>query len=171
MFPVQRKKLKINHLTPLLAVTMPYDCWFLLQVDYIEDFKWRSHFQLGVVFWRVVLKEVYFERIEDFRWRLHFQYGDSLKGCFERGIFWRALKTSMLNTAHMARWRRGKRVDLIRWPVQPVGNSELRFSTRILHSLCCAGRGVSILQLQPPSQKQQQLWRPPWPPPCSAPPW
>jgi len=45
--------------------------------NYIEDFKWPLHFQFGVVFWRVVLREVYFEgpiRV------------------------WRSLKTSILNT-------------------------------------------------------------------------
>jgi hypothetical protein len=39
MFPVQREELRINHLTPLLVVTMPYACWFLWWIDYIEDFK------------------------------------------------------------------------------------------------------------------------------------
>ena len=29
---------------------------------YIEDFKWRLHFQSGVAFWRVILREVYFWR-------------------------------------------------------------------------------------------------------------
>ena len=40
---------------------MPYACWFLWRTDYIEDFKWRLHGQFGVAFWRVVLREVYFE--------------------------------------------------------------------------------------------------------------
>ena len=81
MFPVQCEEVRTNHLTPLLAVTMPYDCcWFFVwQANCIEDFKWRLHFQDGVAFWR---------------------------GCFEgRYIFegpnrvWRASKTSTLNTS------------------------------------------------------------------------
>ena len=61
MFPVQREELKFIHLTPLLVVTMPYACWFLWRAYYIEDFKWRLHFQSRVAFWRIVLREVYFE--------------------------------------------------------------------------------------------------------------
>ena len=34
--------------------------------DYIEDFEWCLHFQFGVVFWRVVVREVDFEG----HWRL-----------------------------------------------------------------------------------------------------
>ena len=78
MFLVQCEELRINHLTPLLVVTMPYACWFLWWVDYIEDFKWCLHFQFGVAFWRVVLRKVYFEG---------------------PNRVWRALKTSILNTA------------------------------------------------------------------------
>jgi hypothetical protein len=55
MFPVQCEELWIDHLTPLLVVTMPYACWFLWRTYYIEDFKWRLHFQFGVAFWRIVL--------------------------------------------------------------------------------------------------------------------
>ena len=47
--------------TPQHVVTVPFACWFLWQADYIEDFKWRLHFQFGVVFWKAVLREVYFE--------------------------------------------------------------------------------------------------------------
>ena len=68
MFPIQCEKLRVNHLTPLLVVTMPYACWFLWRVEYIEDFKWCLHFQFGVV-----SREVYIWRpnsrlkgIEDF---------------------------------------------------------------------------------------------------------
>ena len=75
---VQCEELKSNHLTPLLVVIMPCACWFLWRVDYFEDFKWCLHFQIGVAFWRVVLREVYLE---------------------ESNLFWRALKTSILNTA------------------------------------------------------------------------
>jgi hypothetical protein len=39
MFPIQCEELRINHLTPLLVVTMPYASWFLWWADYIEDFK------------------------------------------------------------------------------------------------------------------------------------
>ena len=77
MFPRQCEELRINHLTPLLVVTVPYASWFLWQADHIEDFKWRLHFQLGVAFWRVVLREVYFERPNH---------------------IWSASKTSSLNT-------------------------------------------------------------------------
>ena len=57
----QCEGLRIDHLTPLLVVTMPYVCWFSWRGDYIEDFKWCLHFQYGVVFSRVILREVYFE--------------------------------------------------------------------------------------------------------------
>ena len=79
MFLVQCKELRINHLTLLLVLTMPYACWFLCRVNYIEDLKWRLRFQFGVVFWTVVLGEVYFEG---------------------PNCIWRALKTSILNIAH-----------------------------------------------------------------------
>ena len=78
MFPIQFEELTINHLTLLLVVTMPYACWFLWRANYTEDFKWRLHFQFGVAFWRVFLREVYFEG---------------------PNRVWRALKTSILNTA------------------------------------------------------------------------
>ena len=58
MFPWQCNEIRINHLSPLLVVTMPYTCRFLWQANYIEDFKWRPRCQLGVAFWRVVLREV-----------------------------------------------------------------------------------------------------------------
>ena len=49
MFSIQCEELRLDHLTRLLVVTMPYDaCWFLWRVDYIEDFKWC----FGVAFWR-----------------------------------------------------------------------------------------------------------------------
>ena len=52
MSPVQCEELRIKHLTLLLILTMPYACWFLCRAKYIEDFKWRRHFQFGVAFWR-----------------------------------------------------------------------------------------------------------------------
>ena len=58
MFPVQCEELRINHLTLLLVVTMTYACWFLRRADYTEDFQSRLHFQFGVAFRRVVLREV-----------------------------------------------------------------------------------------------------------------
>jgi hypothetical protein len=54
--------------------------WFLWRAYNVEDFKWRLHFQIGVAFWRVVLREVYFEG---------------------PNYVWRALKTSNLNIAQM----------------------------------------------------------------------
>ena len=77
MYPIQCEELKINHLTLLLVVTMPYACWYLWREYYIEDFKWRFLFQFGLAFWRVEMREVYFE-------------GPNRD--------WRALKTSILNT-------------------------------------------------------------------------
>jgi hypothetical protein len=56
---------------------MSYTCWFLWHVNYIENFKWRLHFLVGVAFWKVVLREIYFE------------------GPI---CVWRVLKTSILNT-------------------------------------------------------------------------
>ena len=57
-FQVQCEEVRINHLTLLLVMTMPYACWFLWRANHIEDFKWRRHFQFGVAFWRVFLREV-----------------------------------------------------------------------------------------------------------------
>ena len=34
--------------------------------DYIEDFKWRPHFQFGVMFWRAVLERYILKGSEDF---------------------------------------------------------------------------------------------------------
>ena len=76
MLSVQCEELRIKHLTLLLVLTMPYACWVLCRWDYIEDFEWCLHFQFGVVFWRVVVREVYFEG---------------------PNRIWRALKTSILN--------------------------------------------------------------------------
>ena len=61
-------------------MTMPYACWFLWRAYYIEDFKWRLHFQFGVAFWRVK-RYVNFEG---------------------PNRVWRALKTSILNTGGKA---------------------------------------------------------------------
>ena len=33
----------------------------LVAAYYIENFKWHLHFQFGIAFWRIVLREVYFE--------------------------------------------------------------------------------------------------------------
>ena len=83
MFSIQCEELTCQvHLTPRLVVTMPYACWFLWQVDYAEDFKWCLHFQFGVAFWRALLRAVNFEA---------------------PNRVWRALKTSILNTAIGAR--------------------------------------------------------------------
>ena len=57
-----------------------YACWFLWRVNYIEVFKWCPHLQFGVTFWRVVLREVYFE---------------------EPNCIWRALKGSILKTGYL----------------------------------------------------------------------
>ena len=66
MFPIQYEELRINNLTLLRVVTMPYACWFLWWEDYIKDFNWHLHFQFGVALCRVVLREVYFKG----HWRL-----------------------------------------------------------------------------------------------------
>ena len=76
-YSAKNQESRIKHLTLIIVLTMPYACWFLWRADYVEDFKWRLHFQFGVAFWRVVLREVYFE------WP---------------NRVWRALKTSILNT-------------------------------------------------------------------------
>ena len=76
LFSILWRIKNINDLTPLLVVTMPYACGFLWWTNYIEDFKWRLHFRFGVAFWKVVLREVYFEG---------------------PNRVWRALKTSILN--------------------------------------------------------------------------
>ena len=76
IIPIQCEKLRINHLTLLLVVTMPYACWFLWRAEYIEDFRWRLHFAI---------------------------WGCVLKGCLREVCFegphrvWNALKTSILN--------------------------------------------------------------------------
>jgi hypothetical protein len=85
MFLGQCGGLRIDHRTALLVVTMPYTCWFLWWANCIEDFKSRLHFRIGVAFWRVVWREVYFEGPNH---------------------FWRALKTSILKIA------RGVQVDI-----------------------------------------------------------
>ena len=66
---------------------MPSACWLLRQwANSIADFKWRLlHFQFGGAFWKVVLREAYFEG---------------------PNRVWRALKTSILSTG---RERRGHR--------------------------------------------------------------
>ena len=87
-FLVQCEELRINHLTPLLVATMPYACWFLWWADYIEDFKWRLHFQSRVAFWRVILREVYFKGpksclkgIQDFNLE-HWTHWIAPRACF-----------------------------------------------------------------------------------------
>ena len=59
---IQCEELRINHLTPLPIVIMPYACWFLWRVNYIEDFERCFDFHIGVAFWRAILREVYFWR-------------------------------------------------------------------------------------------------------------
>ena len=54
-----RIKNQSSTVTPLLVVIMPHTCWFLLRVEYVEDYQWCLHFQFGIPFWRVVLREVY----------------------------------------------------------------------------------------------------------------
>ena len=74
MFPIQCEELRIDHLTPLLVVTMPNTCWFLWWAYCFEDFMWRLHLQLGIrfeglfweryyIFWRAKLC---LKGIEDF---------------------------------------------------------------------------------------------------------
>ena len=68
-FMVQCEELRINHLTPFLVVTIPYACWFLWRANYIDNFKWCLHFQVGVALERAILREAYYEGpkgIEDF---------------------------------------------------------------------------------------------------------
>ena len=77
-YNVKNQQHSTIYLTSLLVVTMPYTCWFLWRVDYIEDFKWHLHFEIGVAFWRVVLRERYIWKAQN--------------------TIWRALKTSILNT-------------------------------------------------------------------------
>jgi len=74
MFLVQYKKSRINHLPPLLMVTLPYTCWFLWWAYYTENFKWRFHFHFEGLFWeRCISKgQFVFER----HWRLQ-----NLKHC------------------------------------------------------------------------------------------
>ena len=62
--PVHCEELRINHLTPLLVVTMPYTCWLVLVTG-----RWYWGLQVTSSF-----------SIP----------GLVLKGCFERGIYWRA---------------------------------------------------------------------------------
>ena len=73
MFRVRCEKLRINHLTPHLVVTMVYAWWFLWWVDYSEDFKrhlyfcfWGLRFE-GFLWERYILKgQISFEG----HWRL-----------------------------------------------------------------------------------------------------
>jgi hypothetical protein len=80
MFPIQCEESSINHLTSLLAVTMPYIHLLVLVVGRFRLYQrfqvTSSFFQFGVAFWKSVLREVYFER---------------------PNRVWRALKTSILN--------------------------------------------------------------------------
>ena len=76
MFPVQCEELRINYLTLLLVVTVPYACWFLWKRIILRTSGAVFILQFGVAFWRVVLRKIY----------------------FEGPIYiWRALKTSILN--------------------------------------------------------------------------
>ena len=63
MFSIQGEELRIDHLTLLLVVTMPYACRFLV---------------VGILYWGLQVTYSFSIR------------GCVLKGCFERGIiFWR----------------------------------------------------------------------------------
>ena len=123
-----------NHVWRTLKTQCPTLVGFLRWAYYIEDFAWRLHFQCGVVFRRVVLREVYFEgpnhvwrtlnmtqcpmlvgflrwvdNIKDFTWRLHFQCGVAFWRIILREVYfvvpnhvWRTLKTSILNTVNVS---------------------------------------------------------------------
>ena len=59
MSPVQREEIRINPLTPLHVMTMPYTCWYLWRAIHIEEFKWRLRFQT----WGCVIYEgLFWER-------------------------------------------------------------------------------------------------------------
>ena len=75
--PMQCEGWRTNDMTLFLVVTMMCACWFVWRAHWIEDFKWHRRFHFKVVFWKVVLRAVYFEgpiRV------------------------WRALETLILNT-------------------------------------------------------------------------
>ena len=74
-------RIKNKPLTSFLIVTMLYACCFLWWAYYIEDCKWCLHFQFGIAFWRVIMREVYFEGPNH---------------------VWRALNTSILTTNYQA---------------------------------------------------------------------
>ena len=111
MFLVQCEVLRINHLTLLFVVIMPYACWFLWWADYIEDFKWHLHFQCGVaplhferLFWDLyILSRGHRSRSGTNR---HFIHVGPFPGIEISSLLyfegpnrvWRALKTSILNT-------------------------------------------------------------------------
>ena len=61
-FPVQCETLRVNRLTPLLVVTMPYSCWLSWARTHIilmTSSATSSSFSIrGRVFWWVVLREV-----------------------------------------------------------------------------------------------------------------
>jgi hypothetical protein len=84
-FQYNVKNLRIGRLTLFFVVTTPFACWFLWRAYYVEDFKWRLGFQFGVAFWRVILREVYFEG---------------------PNRFGKASKTSILNTGRQQAYKR-----------------------------------------------------------------
>ena len=79
MFWVQCEELRINHLTPLLVVAMPYACWFLWQADSILRTSSDVFiFNLGLRFEGLFWEGYKFEGLD---------------------FVWRALNTSILNIA------------------------------------------------------------------------
>ena len=125
MFLVQCEELRTNHLTPLLVVTMPYACWFLWWADYIEDFKGHLHFQPGVVFWRSVLREVYFEGSNH---------------------VWRALKTSIRTLPPSITTSKKKNTSIDWKPKTADGRSHDRNAHQIKGTLMqWSGRFLGIL--------------------------
>ena len=140
MFPVQHEELRINYLTLPLVLTMPYTCSFLCQTEYIADSKWRLHFQFGIEFWRVILREVCFE---------------------EPNRIWRALKTSILNTIqhHLLHEDHGEfktRTLPNEWPTLPSISRSERWDwdrhNLTVHTISCPSNGqyrvVTILALK-----------------------
>ena len=106
MFPIQCEELRINYLTPLFVVTMPYTCGFLWWADCIEDFKWHLHFaNLGLRFEelfreRYILKgHIAFEGIEDFNLEHCLYVGTNVQGWSPHMSF--VLKGSQISSLQM----------------------------------------------------------------------
>ena len=117
MFPVKCEELRINHLIPLLIVTMHYTCCSCDGQIILRTSSDVFVLQFGVAFLRVVLRDIIFEGPNH---------------------VWRALKTSILNTCwhppvlHVVWWK----WDWLRWSFEafehtnetktyfPVNNSQ-----------------------------------------------